>query len=112
MSVEPSKILDLFSMPVLTGILGATLYIAWEFSEWRQVKEGPRIPLDAFIVKGLIYVIVAGVLCHEYSTKDGHLSFLAALQIGVSSPLIWRQMYEGGTKGKLENMRSREESVS
>jgi hypothetical protein len=110
--MEWGKVSEIFSVPVLSGLLGALLYVAWEFSEWRQAKQGQRIPWDVFFVKAVIYAVVAGVLCNEYSGNGKHLSFLAGLQIGVSSPLIWRQMYEGSTKQKLQDIRSTERSIN
>ncbi|MFA6223843.1 MAG: hypothetical protein WC647_16175 [Desulfomonilaceae bacterium] len=103
--------MHLFTPSVCFGLLGGITYVLWDFSEWYKLIPAERVPLLTFLVKSMVYVVVAFAICSGYDGTERSLPVLAAFQIGASSPLIWREILQKGTSAKLQKMRSTSDPI-
>lgn len=96
---------------ILLGFVGALLYVIWDLSEWVKEKKSKRVPGVSFILKSIVYIGAACAICYAYTNKGTSLPAMAAIQIGLSSPLIVTEFIARGSKGILKEMRAADQDI-
>lgn len=83
---------------LILGFIGGVVYVFMELVERSRTPAGDRTPVTYSVLTGIGYPLGGLLVVYCNLPDEGNLTKWAALQLGLSSPLILRQALSSVTQ--------------